>query len=112
MSIRVLASREQCYRFNTDFFALLNVHGLRFETAALDPALVHPQQHVGPIARFGAARAGVNGEKGVGSIVLTRKELAQLEFLQLMNQAVMFGRDFLLCMRATRRVAFFRSQLL
>src|SRR5205814_5179986 len=60
MSISVLTAHEQRDRFYADFFTLLNVHCLSFETASLDPALIHPQQHVGPIARFGAARARVN----------------------------------------------------
>src|SRR5438270_12800181 len=41
VSVGVLAGDEQRHRFNADFFALLNIDGLRFETAALDPTLVH-----------------------------------------------------------------------
>src|SRR5262249_22676418 len=43
MSVSVLACYEQSHRFNAHFLALLNVHRLRFEIAALDPALVHPK---------------------------------------------------------------------
>src|SRR3989475_5981511 len=41
MPIRILAGHQQGHRFDADFLALLNVHRLRFETASLDPALVH-----------------------------------------------------------------------
>ena len=41
--IRILTGHKQRHRFDTDFFALLNVHGLEFETASLNPALIHPQ---------------------------------------------------------------------
>src|SRR6516225_3059380 len=54
----------------------------------------------------------MNGKKCIRSIVLTEKKLAQLEFLQLVNEAVVFCRNFLLRMRAVTRVALFRSQLL
>ena len=49
MSVCVLAGHEQSDGFDADFFALLNVHSLRFEIASFEPALVHPQQHIGPI---------------------------------------------------------------
>ena len=74
----------------------LNIDDLRLETAALDPALIHAQQHVGPIARFGAAGAGVNGDERVGAIVFAGKKLAQLEFLELVHETIVFGRDFAL----------------
>ena len=35
------------------------------ETLALGPAQVHAQQHFGPVLRFRAARAGMNGDDGV-----------------------------------------------
>src|SRR5262249_32615402 len=60
VSIRVLAAYQQSDRFDADFFALLNVHGLRLKAASLNPALIHPQQHVGPITRLGAAGTRVN----------------------------------------------------
>src|SRR4030095_7678390 len=69
MSVRVLAGHEQGDGFDADFFALLNVHGLRFETAPFNPALVHPQQHIGPIARLRAARARMNRDKCIRAIV-------------------------------------------
>jgi hypothetical protein len=85
MSVSALAAHQQRHRFNTDFFALLDVDGLRFKSVPFDPTLIHSQQHIGPIAGFGAARAGVNREKGIGPIIFAGKKLAQLEFLKPVN---------------------------
>ena len=49
------------------------------EAAALGPALVHAQQHLGPVLRVGAARAGVHLAHGVELVVLAREERLQLE---------------------------------
>src|SRR5215475_7263804 len=88
ITVRVLAANQQRDRFDPDFFAGLNIYDLRFKSVALDPALIHAQKHVGPIARFGTAGAGMNGEEGVVAIVLTRKELAELEFLELVQESI------------------------
>src|SRR5918996_3687415 len=112
MSVAVLARYEQSHRFDSDFFALLNVHCLRFETAALDPALVHPKQHVSPIAGFGPACAGMNRDKRVRAIVFAGQELAQLELIQLVSQTVVFGHHLSLRLRSMRWIVFFRSKLL
>ena len=112
MSVRILAGHQQSDGFDAYFFALLNVDSLRFETASLDPALVHSQQHIGPIARLGAACARVNCNKRIRAIVFARKKLAQLEFIELMSQAVLFGGDFLLRLSTSSGIAFFRSQLM
>src|SRR5882724_295530 len=85
MSISVLTAHEQCDRFYANFFALLNVHCLWFETTSFDPALVHAQQHVGPIARLGAASTRMNGEECIRAIILAGKKLTQLEFFKLVN---------------------------
>ncbi len=39
------------------------------EALALRPADVHPQQHLGPVLRFGAAGAGMDGQHGVAAVV-------------------------------------------
>src|SRR5438128_7393313 len=87
MTVRVISSHQQRDRFNSYFFALLNVHCLRSEPASLDPALIHAQQHIGPITRFRPARARMNREERAGPIVFAGKKLSQLKFAQLMYQA-------------------------
>ncbi len=48
------------------------------KAAALGPAQVHAQQHLGPVLRLGAAGAGVDGEKNVGAVVLAGEQGADL----------------------------------
>jgi hypothetical protein len=50
--------------------------------------------------------------KRVRPIIFAGEKLAQLELVQLVSQTVMFGRHFFLCLRAMRRIAFFRGELL
>jgi len=54
----------------------------------------------------------MNRHKRVGAIVFTREKLAELELIQLVRQTVVFGRYFLLRLRAMRRIAFFRGEFL
>ena len=49
------------------------------EAAALRPALVHAQQHLGPVLRVGAACARVHLAHRVELVVLAREERLQLE---------------------------------
>ena len=57
ITISVLTAHQKRDRFDSDFLAGLNIDNLRFKIAPLNPALIHPQEHVGPIARFGPAGA-------------------------------------------------------
>ncbi len=50
-------------------------------------------------------------EKGIGAIVFAGKKLAQLEFLQLMDEAGLLGRHFLFRFRAMGRIGLFRGEL-
>ena len=102
---------QQRRGFDADFFAHLHIDRLRSEAAPLDPALIHAQQHVRPIAGLRPARARVDGEKRIRAIVFAGKKLAQLEFFQLVNETRMFCRDFLFRLRALRWVCFFRGEL-
>src|SRR4249920_2682021 len=54
------------------------------EPAALGPAQVHAQQHLGPVLRLGAPRARVNRDDGVLSIVLAAEHLLDLAGLHLL----------------------------
>ena len=96
IAVGILAADEERRRLNADFFAGLDVDRLRGEAAPLDPALIHAEEHVGPITRLGAAGAGMNGDKRVRPVVRPGKELAQLELLKLVDEARVFGGDVLL----------------
>jgi hypothetical protein len=47
------------------------VHDLGRESVALRPAEIHPQQHLGPVGRFGAAGSGADREHRRAIVVLT-----------------------------------------
>ncbi len=111
IAVSVFALHQQRRRFDPDFFAHLHVDGLGSKTAALDPPLIHPQQHVRPVARFRAPRAGVDGEERVRAIVFTGEKLAQLEFLELVQERRLFARQFLFRFRAMGRIGFFGGEL-
>ncbi len=76
MPVGIFAGDQKRRGFNAHFFALLDVNHLRFKAAAFNPALIHAQQHVGPVAGLGSAGAGMDGHERVGAIVFAGKELA------------------------------------
>ncbi len=90
IAVGIFAAHQQRDRFDSDFFAGLNIDNLRFETAPLDPALIHAQKHVGPVARFGAAGAGVNCYERVRAIAFAGEKLAQLELFELVHETIVF----------------------
>ena len=82
--VRVLACHRHRRALEPRFFAGLVVDDLALEAAALGPAHVHAQQHLGPVLRLGAAGAGMDGDDGVLAIVLAAEHLlhfAGLDFL-------------------------------
>ena len=56
------------------FLTLRLVEDLGAEAMALGPAQVHPQEHLGPVGGFGAARAGADRQQGVATVVLATEE--------------------------------------
>ena len=56
------------HRLDAGLIAFLNINDAGGVAAPLDPALVHAHEHVGPVARLGATRAGIDGEVGVGLV--------------------------------------------
>ena len=47
---------------------------------ALSPAQVHAQQHLRPVLRFGAARAGLDGHDGIQAVAFAGEQRGGLEF--------------------------------
>src|SRR5438045_1541397 len=54
----------------------------------------------------------MNGDERVGAIALAGKKLAQLEFLKLLNQAIVLASDFALTLLSFRVVFFFVGKLM
>ncbi len=57
------------------------------------PFQVHAQQHRGPVLRLGAARPGLDIEKGVVRVHLAGKHALELEPLHLGGQSARIGLD-------------------
>src|SRR5205814_7646095 len=112
MTVGVFSVNQKGYRFYSNFFPLLNIHRLRFVSAAFDPALIHPQQHVGPVTRFRSAGSGMNGNECVGTIIFAGKELPQFELAELVDQPSMLGGDVSFSLASGSVVRFFGGELL
>ena len=78
--------------------ALELVDDLGLEPVALRPAQVHPQEHLGPVGRLGAAGAGADRDDRAPVVVLAREEerrsaRAGRSCLELVRVAVELGGD-------------------
>jgi hypothetical protein len=112
ITVGVLAADEERGRFDSDLFPGLDVDRLGSKPAALDPSLIHAQQHVRPVARLGAAGAGVNRDERIRPVVRPGEELAELELFELAEQASVLARDVTFRARALRGIVLFRRELL
>ena len=69
-------------------FARQRVGHFHLPAARFRPALVHAQQHVRPIARFRAARAGVDAQDAVVFVVRAVEKTLQFQVLELFGELV------------------------
>ena len=60
----------------------LNVQDLALEPMPLGPPNVHAEQHLGPVGGVGPAGAGVDGDDGVGGVVLSSHLGGQLDTIE------------------------------
>ena len=87
-AVGVLAGDRERRALQPGLFAGLIVDHLALEAAALRPAQVHAQQHLGPVLRLGAAGAGMNRDDGVLAIVLAAEHLLDLAGLHFLVERV------------------------
>jgi len=52
---------------------------LVFVAVAIEIAAVHAEEHIGPIAAFGASGAGMNAKEAIGGVVFGVEQGGQLE---------------------------------
>jgi hypothetical protein len=83
VAVGVLALDEHGGLADAGLVAGLHVLHLDGEAAALGPAVVHAEKHVGPVVRLGAARARLDGEDGVVLVELAGEEGGDLELVEL-----------------------------
>ncbi len=84
--VDVLALDGQRGALEPRLVAFLRVVDLDLEAAALEPAQVHAQQHLGPVLRLRAAGAGVDGDDGAALVVLAAEEALLLAALEVVLQ--------------------------
>ena len=87
-AVGVLAGDGERGALEAGFVAGLIVDDLALEAAALGPAQVHAQQHLGPVLRLGAAGARVDRDDRVLAIVLAAEHLLDLAGLHFLVERV------------------------
>src|SRR5512137_1478224 len=75
VAVGVLAGNGKGDPLDTGLVPCLVVGDVGLPPPALAVAEVHPEQHLRPVLGFGAAGAGVDGEKTVTPVMLPRKHL-------------------------------------
>lgn len=77
VAVSVLTGNHQRGSLDAGLVAVLIVHGLALEAVAVRPALIHAQQHRGPVLGLRAAGPRVDGEHTVVAVVLPAEEGGQ-----------------------------------
>ena len=78
-AVSVLALDRHRGRLEPRLLARARLDELRLVAAVGRPAQVHPEHHLGPVLRVGAAGAGVDRDDGVASVVLAVEERVLLQ---------------------------------
>src|SRR6185503_5498750 len=86
--VGVVAVDGQRGALDARLVARLEVDELALEAAAITPARVHLQEHLGPVLRLGAASSGMDGDDGVEAIVLAAEHLAGFGGLDVLLEVV------------------------
>ena len=78
-AVGVLAAGAERRRLDPGFLARAEIEQLSGEAALLRPAHLHPQHHLGPILRVGAAGPGVDRHQRVAGVVAPGKQALLLQ---------------------------------
>ena len=87
-AIYVLAGNTQAHALDPGFVAGQEVQLLYGKTVRVRPTQVHALEHLRPVLRLRAARAGVDFENGVGVILFGRKEQVGFRFFEEFGEAL------------------------
>ena len=63
-----------------------DVDDLGLEPLDLEPTHVHPQQHLGPVLRFGPAGTGVDGQDRIPLVILGGESALHLQPANMLRQ--------------------------
>ena len=88
------AAHHQGGAGDASLVARFEVEHLGLVIRFLTEALVHAQKHVGPVAGFGAARAGMQRDDGVVPIHRPGEQHAQFQFVQRLRCGLKVGLKF------------------
>src|SRR5213083_1426467 len=84
----IFAVHAERGRLNASFLAGLVVVQDRLKSLAFGPAQIHAHKHLGPILRFGSARARMNGHDRITRIVLARKQSFSFEAIDALAKSI------------------------
>ena len=107
----VLAFDAHRRGFQSRAFAGRQIHYGRAKSFSLRPAEIHAQQHFGPILRFHAAGAGLDGHDGVQAVVLTGEQRDRFQFGNVGVGGVDFALDFAKQRIALGNIGFFLGEM-
>ena len=93
-AIGVRAGDQQRCRLDAGLLALAGFLQLHLVAVLLGPPHIHPQQHLGPILGFGAARPGVQFHVTIVGVGLTGQQAFDFPPLRLLGQSTQTGGRF------------------
>src|SRR5262249_16938555 len=99
VAVRVRALDGERRALDPGALAGLLLEQLGPEAAALAPAEVHAEEHLGPVLRLEAAGAGVNLDDRVPGVVLAAEQLGELEGGELALDLVDLLAELVECVR-------------
>lgn len=70
------------------FFARLIVDEFGGKALAFYPAIVHTEEHIGPVLRLGASGSGMDGQDGISMIIGPGEQGFELELFEPADDAV------------------------
>ena len=94
-AVGVLALHGRRRGLEARLLARARLDELGLEAAAVRPALVHAQHHLGPVLRVGAAGAGMDRDDRVAGVVLAVEQRVLLQARELLAERLELGLDLL-----------------
>lgn len=82
VSINIISLDPNGHALQPCLFSGQIIEDLGFEPFSLGVPQVHSEQHLGPVLRFGAAGAGMDGQDGVSRVILLDEQHLKLCFFQ------------------------------
>ena len=98
-AVGIFALKQHRDAFEAGRFAGQRVGDLDLPAARLGPALIHPREHLRPILRLGAARAGVDAQDAILPVVRAVQENLQFQRVEFLEKSGEVAGEFLFNLR-------------